>query len=378
MNRLSRQLKMSKSASATLVQAQDEPALLQAMCDVVTDCGGYGAAWVSFCKAGAGGASHPVVWSGIDAATFQRCSSTSASLSSGDSRVGSITPAGQPYILPLAAHHPNLEPWRQEALNLGYGMAASFPLTCRGFLLGTLTILAADTVKFDAVEIDLLGQIADGLSYGLAALRDRRAAAESAVHLRHGIDATVAAIVAMLDEHEPFTVDHQRRTAEIAVAIARETGVAEADLHGIRLASLIHDVGKIAIPAEILNRPGKLTAAQFELVKLHVRAGFDIVKGIAFPWPVAQTILQHHERVDGAGYPNGLHHDEILPDARIVVVADAVDAITSSRPYRPPHSVDTAITELENGRDRHFDADVADACVRVLRNGAFDFEAKAH
>ena len=257
-------------------------------------------------------------------------------------------------------------------------MAASFPLICRGLLLGSLTILAADTVDFDAVELDLLGQIADGLSYGLVALRDRRAAAESAVRLTHGIEATVAAIVAMQDEHEPFTVDHQRRTAELAVAIAREMGIAEVDLHGIRLASLIHDVGKIAIPAEILNRPGKLTAAQFELVKLHARAGFDIVKGIAFPWPIAQTILQHHERMDGTGYPNGLHQNAILPAARIVAVADVVDAITSSRPYRPPRSIATAIMELEDGRERHFDAEVADACIRVLRNGAFEREADAH
>ena len=142
----------------------------------------------------------------------------------------------------------------------------------------------------------------------------------------------------MLHEHEPSTVEYQRRTAELAVAIGREMGAPDADLHGIRLAGLIHDVVKIAVPAELLNRPGKLTPAQFEFVKLHARAGFDIVKGIAFPWPAAQTILQNHERVDGTGYPNGLRHDDILLDARIVAVADGGrDLVVPPVPAAPRH-----------------------------------------
>jgi putative nucleotidyltransferase with HDIG domain len=315
------------------------------------------------------GAVHPI---------FQKCEAMRPLTGWGGGLARIQSPIGKPCVMPLEVPDPSLEPWRQEALKRGYHMSASFPLISLGGIIGSLTVVAADPGEFDVIGLDLLGQVAGGLSYGLRALRDRRARAASVVQLAQSIEATVAALATMLDERDPYTADHQRRVADLAVAIARELAMTEADVHGIRLAALIHDVGKIAVPAEILNRPGKLTAAQFEIVKTHVQAGFDIVKGIAFPWPVAQTILQHHERLDGSGYPNGLKRDGILLDARIVAVADVVDAINSFRPYRPSRGAVAAIMEIEGGKGRHFDPDVVDACVRALRNGTFEFEMETN
>jgi len=184
----------------------------------------------------------------------------------------------------------------------------------------------------------------------------------------------VVAIASALEECDPYTAGHQRRTAGLAMAIARRMDLPDDQVHGIRLTSLIHDVGKIAIPSEILNRPGKLSAAQFEIVKSHCQVGFDIVKGVAFPWPIAQIILQHHERMDGSGYPQGLKGAQILVESRIVAVADVVEAITSFRPYRPALGLDVAIAEIRAGRGRHYDPDVVDACLSVLESGGFCLE----
>jgi len=377
LDQLSRYLRMSCSASEMLVQARDEPALLRGICRVVADTADCRTAWISLCEEGANQVNRPVAWSGADAQPFQHCWATSGKAGWGGGLVDTLLKTGMASLARLRVSHCSLEPWRQTALERGYSAAASFPLLTDRGVLGSLTVLVADPADFDAMELDLLGQIANALSYGLVVLRDRQDKKASVARLHQSIEATVVALAAMLDERDPYTADHQRRTAELAIAISREIAMAEPDVHGIRLASLIHDIGKIATPAEILNRPGRLTPAQFEIVKAHAQAGFDIVKGIAFPWPVAQTILQHHERMDGSGYPNGLHGDAILLEARIVAVADTVDAINSFRPYRPSLGVAAAIREIESGRGRHFDPDVVDACVRLLRNGKFDFDAGA-
>jgi HD-GYP domain-containing protein (c-di-GMP phosphodiesterase class II) len=135
----------------------------------------------------------------------------------------------------------------------------------------------------------------------------------------------------------------------------------------------IHDIGKIAVPAEILARPTRLTAIEHELVKEHARIGHDIVKGVAFPWPVAEIILQHHERLDGSGYPRGLSGDRILLDARIITVADVVEAMTSHRPYRPALGLDAALEEIIHNRGRYYDAQVVDTCVHLFKDKKFHF-----
>jgi HD-GYP domain-containing protein (c-di-GMP phosphodiesterase class II) len=172
---------------------------------------------------------------------------------------------------------------------------------------------------------------------------------------------------------DPYTSGHQQRVAKLAVAIATKLSLPANEIHGLYLAGIVHDVGKINIPAEILNKPGKLSKPEFQLIQGHVQAGYDIIKGVDFPWPIAEMIRQHHERLDGSGYPQGLKADEILKEAKILAVADVVEAMMSHRPYRPALGLDAALSEIEKNKSRLYDPKVVDACHQVFLNKLFDF-----
>ncbi len=188
--------------------------------------------------------------------------------------------------------------------------------------------------------------------------------------LARNLDAMVETIAMTVECRDPYTAGHQRRVAGIAAAIASELGIDPHAIEGIRTAASIHDIGKISVPAEILSKPGRLSTAEFELIKEHPVVGYNIVHRIDFPWPVAEMIRQHHERMDGSGYPDGLRGPDILVGSRIIAVADIIEAMVSHRPYRPGHSVDSAIGLLLEGRGKLLDADVVDACVRVFSSGS--------
>jgi PAS domain S-box-containing protein/putative nucleotidyltransferase with HDIG domain len=178
---------------------------------------------------------------------------------------------------------------------------------------------------------------------------------------------TLAVVTTLSEMRDPYTAGHERRVAEIAVAIGAELGFEAHEQQGLRVAGYLHDIGKITVPAEILSKPGKLSAAEFALIKEHPRAGYEVLKQVDFPWPVALVALQHHERIDGSGYPQGLKGDEIAREARIVAVADVVEAMASHGPYRPASGIEKALAEIERGRGTVFDAEPADACLRLFR-----------
>lgn len=226
---------------------------------------------------------------------------------------------------------------------------------------------------------------ADGGNHGrLWYFRDITAqrSAEQAAHAelaRYGrsMAATVEAVAGIAELRDPYTSGHQRRVSATAVALARKLGMPEYDIEGIRIAGLLHDIGKISIPAEILSKPGRLTNAEFELLKSHPGAGYDILKGVEFPWPVAEMVFQHHERMDGKGYPRGLTAAKILRQAQILAVADVAEAMMSHRPYRPALGAEKAFAELEEGRGTRYAADVVDACIALFREDGFANEPPA-
>ena len=182
-------------------------------------------------------------------------------------------------------------------------------------------------------------------------------------------EAAVGTMAAAAEARDPYSAGHQQRVAELAVAIAIDLGLSQLDVDGLRLAAKVHDIGKLAIPSQILNKPSRLRPTEFALIKEHAQAGSDIVRGIDFPWPVADVILQHHERIDGSGYPAGLVGDAILLGARIIAVADVVEAMSSHRPYRASLGITAALSEIERGRGTLYDAEVVDACLRRFRDG---------
>jgi putative two-component system response regulator len=180
------------------------------------------------------------------------------------------------------------------------------------------------------------------------------------------LEQTVATLARAIEMRDPYTDGHQKRVAHLAVAIAEDLGLPETTIRGIRLAALIHDIGKINIPLEILSRPGKLNPLEFELIKNHSSTGYEVIGDIDFPWPIGKIVLEHHEKWNGSGYPNGLKGEEILLEARIVCVADVVEAMASHRPYRAGLGIDAAVAEIKTHSGALFDPIVVDACLRVV------------
>jgi PAS domain S-box-containing protein len=185
---------------------------------------------------------------------------------------------------------------------------------------------------------------------------------------------TIEAIASTVEARDPYTAGHQKRVANLASAIASEMGLSVEKIHALYLAATVHDLGKIRIPAEILSKPGKLNQIEFELIKGHSQTGYDIIKDIEFPWPIAQMVLQHHERLDGSGYPKGLKSDEILPESKIIAVADVVEAMSSHRPYRPGLGLEVALDEIAKHRGVLYEPAVVDCCTSLLRDKKFILE----
>ena len=196
---------------------------------------------------------------------------------------------------------------------------------------------------------------------------------ESWEKLHQALQGTIQAMALTIEIRDPYTAGHQRRVSKLSCAIADELGMPETQIEGLRVAGDIHDIGKIYVPAEILSKPGQITAIEYGIIKTHPQVGFDILKTIKFPWPVAQIVLQHHERLDGSGYPLGLCGDQILKEARILTVADIVEAMSSHRPYRPARGIDEALEEISKNKGTYYDEDVVDICVRLFRENRFQF-----
>ena len=192
--------------------------------------------------------------------------------------------------------------------------------------------------------------------------------------LRKITGATIQAMAQTVEVRDPYTAGHQRRVADLARAIATALGLEGNRIDGIRMAGAIHDIGKISVPAEILSKPGILSPLEFSFIKTHSQVGYEILKDIEFPWDIAQMVLQHHERMDGSGYPNGISGEEILLEARILAVADVVEAMASHRPYRPAVGLDKALEEISSGRGLVYDGAVVDACLRLFKEHIFSFK----
>jgi response regulator RpfG family c-di-GMP phosphodiesterase len=194
---------------------------------------------------------------------------------------------------------------------------------------------------------------------------------ESEKKLRSCLLDFIEAMAATIEMRDPYTAGHQRRVSNLAVAIGRELQLPEEQLEGLHLAGVVHDVGKIPIPAEILSMPRQLSSIEFSLIKEHPKIGYEIMRAIDFPWPIAQAILQHHERLDGSGYPQGLKDKQILMEAKILAIADVVEAISSHRPYRPSLGVGAALEEIESNSGNLYDSVVARACLRLFRERGY-------
>jgi len=242
----------------------------------------------------------------------------------------------------------------------------ALPLLNVGHLYGALTVYSSSADAFDEDEVKLMEELAADLAYGIDSLRTLVERDRYISQFGHAMKNTVTAIARTLEMRDPYTAGHQQRVTALAVSIGRKMRLRDEMLEGLYFGASIHDIGKISVPAEILTKPGKLSALEFMLIQQHVISGFEIVKGIEFPWPVAEMIAQHHERLDGSGYPKGLKTEEIILEARIIAVADVFEVMSTHRPYRPALGIPAALEELEKGKGKHYDPLVVEACIAVM------------
>jgi len=205
-------------------------------------------------------------------------------------------------------------------------------------------------------------------------VKTEKALRDSYEKLNKTLDSIIQTMALTVEMRDPYTAGHQHRVAKLACAIAEEMNLPAEKIKGMQVIGAIHDIGKICVPSEILSKPGRITEAEFSIIKEHPRTGYDILKGIDFPWPVSMAILQHHERLDGSGYPGKLPGDSIILEARILAVADVVEAMASHRPYRPSLGLEKALDEVSGKKGIFYDAEVVDACLKLFNEKGFSLE----
>ena len=240
---------------------------------------------------------------------------------------------------------------------------------------GDLVAQRKDGVLFDvhvssSLVLDVTGQPVF-MQASFEDITERKRAQEA---LRLSLEGTLSVLSHAAEMRDPYTAGHQRRVTALAVAIARELGCSDDEYNALRIAGLLHDIGKLGIPAEILSKPSQLSAIEFKLVREHSQTGYDILADVPFPGPVAEIVFQHHERLDGSGYPRALTGDQILHEARILAVADVVEAMASHRPYRPALGIAAALDEIRAGSGTRYDQQIVDACVALFESGEFSFQ----
>ena len=512
---VNRALRMLSDTNQALIHITDEATLLNEVCQIIVEVGGYHMAWVSFSEQDEAETVRPAAHAEFDSGYIESANVTWADNERGRGPSGTAIRTGLPCMARNIPEDPAFAPWHEAAIQRGYKSIIALPLISESQALGVLEIYSVDTDAFDTNEVEILKELAGDLAFGIAALRIRakrdqaevelrkseeryRLVIENTAHsitifdlnlkpteyiapsilkrrgytvqealtqtldqmmtpdslqlasklfaeqmvlessptadpartvlmeleeyckdgstiwveivasflrdnnfkptailtvarditerklaeaklkrtldrLRKAVGTTIQVLVSAVETRDTYTSGHQSRSADLACVIAKEIGLDQDKIEGIHMAGIIHDIGKLSIPAEILSKPTKLTELQFSLIKEHSRSGYEILKDVESPWPLAEIVYQHHERINGSGYPRNLKGDEILMESRILAVADVVEAMASHRPYRPTLGIEAALEEIEKNKGILYDNTVADACLKLFREKGYQF-----
>lgn len=240
--------------------------------------------------------------------------------------------------------------------------------------LGILNLLLSGTRSVTGKEDEFFKSLVDVLAGMIEQYHTEQKLSQTVMTLRAALGGTVHAMALTVEIRDPYTAGHQKRVSNLARAIATEMGLSRHMIEGIRIAGIVHDLGKISVPSEILSKPGNISQIEYSLINTHPQKGYEILSSINFPWPIAQIVLQHHERLNGSGYPAGLKGDEILIEAQVLMVADVVEAMSSHRPYRPARGNRIALEEITKNKGILFNKKAVDACLKLFLNDGFQFD----
>ena len=380
-HKINLELTMLSDCIHAVVRATDEQSLIQEVCRIIVEVGGYEMSWVGFAEHDMDKSVKPVAWMGNNKGFLERVKISWDDCDHGRGPTGTAIRTGEPMVNENTYENPNITIWREELIKRGFNSSVALPLVYGEDVLGVLTIYAENTEAFDKSEIDRLMGLANDLAYGICALRTRieriEAGKEIELHidkLQKALSGTINVVASTVEVRDPYTAGHQRRVATLAQAIAEEMGLPDHQIEGIYMAGVVHDLGKIYVPAEILSKPSGLNDIELNLFRTHSQVGYDLLKTIDFPWPIAQIVYQHHERLNGSGYPRGLSSEQILIEAKIICVADVVEAMASHRPYRPARGVETALEHIQEESGNLYDSQAVNSCLQLFSEKGFQFD----
>lgn len=376
---------LSRSNNA-LVRAQNEQQLMQGVCAALTGDDLYPLAWVGWAQNNAQQSVQVVTAAGLAKTYLDHLDMAWDDSPLGQGPVGRTIRSGQAQIINDIHADPCFIPWIERAQQFGMAAVVVLPLYRHvDHSRGVLVVYAREVDAFAEQELQLFSELAANLSYGIDAWRTlsayRTALDErerQASQLQRVLEKTIEAIASTLEHRDPYTAGHQRRVAHLATAIAQEMGLDEQRIRGLHLAATVHDLGKVQVPAEILTKPSRLTALEYQLMQLHPTTGYEILKDIDFPWPIAEVVYQHHEYLDGSGYPRALRDEQILLESRILTVADIVESMSTHRPYRAGLGIEVALQEITRLSGSKLDTQVVSTCVRLFHEQGYTFNDPWH
>ncbi|MBU1777566.1 MAG: response regulator [Gammaproteobacteria bacterium] len=314
----------------------------------------------------------PIAWAGTGDVDPHAVGANWATMS--DGFVGSAIRERVPVVIQDASADESLASWQDAVQQWRVKTAVTVPVYSSNEIIAALSIFSCHEDSLDSEFVEFLSEVASNIAIGIHTMRMDKKLHATLASLRKSLDGTVEAVARMLELRDPYTAGHQRRVSQLASAIGKEMELPERQIEGLRVIGYLHDIGKIAVPAEILSKPTALNKIEMALIREHSRSGYDILKDLEFPWPVAQAVLQHHERLDGSGYPEGLQEHDIILEAKIMMVADVVEAMATHRPYRPSRGLDAAINEITVNKGKLYDPDVVTACVRLFVERGFHLD----
>jgi PAS domain S-box-containing protein len=367
------------SAAMALASAHSSENLLKAVCEAITHESIYALAWVGIAEDGPGKRIRIAAAAG---SAVRYLDGVQLSWSEDEKRGGSPTGicirTGSAQITGDTQTSPAFALWSKRAMDFAIRSSISIPLRIEGGWNGALVVYAENPHAFEAPAIKVLEHLAEQIVHAVHALDQGQEIHTGQINLANtqrqltdALSAMVKPMVSAMEMRDPYTAGHENRVADIAVAIGREMGWTEERLHGLYIAAQVHDIGKISIPAEILTKPTNLSAGEWALIREHPETGYTILKDIPFTWPIAEIVRQHHERLDGSGYPQGLKGAAILPESRIVAIADVVEAMVSNRPYRVGIPLDVVLEQIEKDAGTLLDAEAVRVCVSLFRDKHF-------
>ena len=342
-----------------LLHVKKESELYQKVCDILIKTGEYNFIWIGL---------FDTQKNKINCAAF-------AGKENGhlENPVIMATETGKILIVNDIVADPFFKPWRGKALYRDYRAMAAVPLICNKKIIGNLNVYSGIKNSFKNQETKFLKEVANDIAIGIKSIRYEKELERNYFNTKRALYETIDSIALISERRDSYTAGHQKRVAVLTRAIAKEMKLDANMTEGIYLISILHDIGKMCVPLSILSKPACLSKAEIMLIQSHCKEGYDILKNIEFPWPIAKTILQHHERINGSGYPYRLKDKDILLEAKILAVADTIEAMSSHRPYRPALGLDKALEEIAKNRGILYDSLIVDVCIDLFKNKKFKF-----